>query len=357
MSGFLHATNWKVLYGINLGNNTVESAVDEAVYVSNSFGNQLYGFEIGNEPENFATRGISPPPYSPADYLAEWERFAKAIRARLPNVVLTGPASANLKYVNPFAADEASLASLLTLHYYRGRGINPTSTLAMLLAPNPALSTRLAGVRDSAVHMSRGYRVAECNSFSDGGVLGASDVFGSALWAIDFLFQLAQAQSTGANFEGGGFGDAKDDYAPLTDNGAGQVTSIRPIFYGIQLFSMMANGTLMNTQVTMPKTTAPNTTFSAYAVAQAKNTAVVLNNKDTVNSVSTTVVFGRSFQKVSTYLLTAPSLESITGVTFGGAPINPDGSWGPASDTVDSQLDHQVTVTVPPGSALLVRTE
>jgi hypothetical protein len=352
LAGFLEATDWKILYGINLGRNTVASAVDEAAYVSQALGDHLYGFEIGNEPENFAANGIRPAGYDFADYQADWEPYAKAIRARLPNALLTGPASANMKFINPFSSTDASLASLLTLHYYRGRGIYPTSTLAELLAPNPDLTARLATTRNLALSglMSRGYRVAECNSFSDSGVPGASNAFGSALWAIDFLFQLAQAQTTGANFHGGG--DLASGYTPIADDNLGSVVSVRPVFYGIQLFSMMANGVLMDTEVSVP-----SSTFSAYAVANPTSSSVVLNNKDTVDTVSATLIFGRNVRMVSTYLLTAPSLESTSQVTFGGAPINSDGSWTPESNTVYSVLDHDVTVNVPPGSAMLIQTE
>jgi len=352
LAGFLGVTDWKILYGINLGRNTVASAVDEAAYVSQALGDHLYGFEIGNEPENFAANGIRRAGYDFADYQADWEPYAKAIRARLPNALLTGPASANMRFINPFSTTDASLASLLTLHYYRGRGIDPASTLAELIAPNPALDTRLATMRNLALAgpMSRGYRVAECNSFSDSGVPGASDAFGSALWAIDFLFQLAQDQSTGANFHGGG--DLAGGYTPIADNNLGRVVSVNPIFYGIQLFSMMAHGVLMDTEVSVP-----TSTFSAYAVSNPITSAVVLNNKDTADNVAATVVFGREVQRVSTYLLTAPSLESASQVTFGGVPINSDGSWTPESKTVLSVLGHNVTVTVPPGSAMLIQTE
>ncbi len=352
LSGFLQETDWKILYGINLGRNTVGSAADEAEYVSKVLGDHLYGFEIGNEPENFASLGVRPATYSYLDYRTEWEAYAKAILARVPNAVLTGAASANMKFINPFSTGQSSLASLLTLHYYRGRGLDPSSTLAELIAPNPALDTRLATMRALALNgpMSRGYRVAECNSFSDSGVPGASDAFGSALWAIDFLFQLAQDQSTGANFHGGG--DLAGGYTPIADDNLGKVVYVNPLFYGIQLFSMMAHGVLMDTVVT-----APISTFSAYAVSNPTTSSVVLNNKDTADTVAATVVFGRQVQSVSTYLLTAPSLASTSRVTFGGVPINSNGSWSPESKTVLSVLGHNVTVTVPPGSAMLIQTQ
>ena len=46
----------------------------------------------------------------------------------------------------------------------------------------------------------RGYRLSECNSFYNGGASGVSDAYGTALWAIDFLFLNAQYGSAGTNF-------------------------------------------------------------------------------------------------------------------------------------------------------------
>ena len=65
-----------------------------------------------------------------------------------------------------------------------------------------------------------------------------SDAFGTALWAIDFLFTNAQNGSTGANFHGGGDGTG---YTPIADDN-GNVVGARPLFYGIFLFARRGRG-------------------------------------------------------------------------------------------------------------------
>jgi hypothetical protein len=189
-------------------------------------------------------------------------------------------------------------------------------------------------------------------------VAGVSNAFSSALWAIDFLFQLAQAQTVGANFNGGG--NAAEGYSPIADDGLGHVVDVRPIFYGVQLFSMMAHGKLMDAKVSMDTS---SSAFSAYAVEQGNGqTAVVLNNKDSIHGVNVEVLMTKSYSQIATTLLTAPSLEATDQVTLAGATISPDGSWNPESSIGVSLQDQDpsngvVSVTVPPASAVLIQTE
>jgi hypothetical protein len=52
--------------------------------------------------------------------------------------------------------------------------------------------------------------------------------------------------------------------------------------------------------------------------------------------------------------LTGPSLYSTSGFTLGGATINPDGSWNGGVQAVLSVTNGQLTVYVPPTSAILL---
>ncbi|HKD73906.1 MAG TPA: hypothetical protein VKB76_00370, partial [Ktedonobacterales bacterium] len=49
-AAFIHATGWKVLYGINLKTNSPANATSEAQFASQALGSNLLAFEIGNEP-------------------------------------------------------------------------------------------------------------------------------------------------------------------------------------------------------------------------------------------------------------------------------------------------------------------
>ena len=51
LAGFLKATGWKLIYGLNFGNSTPERAAREAAYVARAIGDRLEYFQIGNEPD------------------------------------------------------------------------------------------------------------------------------------------------------------------------------------------------------------------------------------------------------------------------------------------------------------------
>ena len=81
-----------------------------------------------------------------------------------------------------------------------------TSTIDLLLSPDPDLAQILTALKEAAStnQITRGYRMAEANSFYNGGAPGISDAFGTALWALEFCFTLAENGATGVNFHGGG---------------------------------------------------------------------------------------------------------------------------------------------------------
>lgn len=340
LAGFAKATGWKVLYGVNYKTSTPAAAAQEAKYAAKALGSNLYAFEIGNEPDIYKI--------SVATFEKGWEIFDAAILASVPNAVLSGPASAYnfANFTVPFAKVEASHIALLTQHYYRGNGLSPTSTMDVLLSPNPKLIAELNTLATTAHtdHIARGFRLTEANSFYHGGAPGVSNAFGSALWAIDFLFQNAMNGSSGINFHGGGA-----SYSPLNDKN-GTITGVQPLYYGMYLFSMAANGTLMNANIN-----SSNVALSAYAVKGVNgSTFVILNNKDKTQTFDVTMIFPTAFTQGKAILLTGPSLTSTSGITLGGAAIATNGSWSPTVKIPVVLSGDKGTISIPPGSAELI---
>ena len=56
LRGFLDATGWSCLYGLNLGQGTKENAAAEAAAAQRILGPRLLAFQIGNEPDSFRNR-------------------------------------------------------------------------------------------------------------------------------------------------------------------------------------------------------------------------------------------------------------------------------------------------------------
>ena len=139
------------------------------------------------------------------------------------------------------------------------------------------------------------------------------NAFGSALWAIDFLFDNAENGSGGVNFHGGGAGQDGASpfmYTPI-DEVNGVVTGAAPIFYGMLLVASAGTGNVLATMAD-----ASNLNFTAYAISLPDgSTNVVLDNKDTTNAVQASVNIGKAATAASGVFLNGPSLLATSGVT------------------------------------------
>jgi hypothetical protein len=351
LAAFAQASGWSVIYGINMAKNTIANSVDEATYAASKLGSLLLGFEIGNEPDLYASNGDRATTYAFADFDTEWQAIAAAIRQALPASVLTGPAAAyNVSgYTVPFAHANAAELALLTQHYYRANGQDASSTLALLLQPDPALLKNLQLLSSAANALPLGFRMGECNSFYNGGAPNVSDGYGTALWSLDYMFSCALAQCRGVNFHGGGNGTG---YTPIADSN-GAVVEARPVFYGMTMFAQLAQGHAVPATVTLGQ----SVNFTAYGVARTDGgTNVLLVNKDPAITVIAAVDAGATVRAMVPLALTGPGLSATTGLLLGDVGIGADGTWSPQKASPLAAANGQLTVNVAPLSALLLQS-
>jgi hypothetical protein len=372
LAAVLKAANWQILYGIQLVNNTPANAASEAAVAAQEFGSSLLGFEIGNEPDQYANAVYGNPVepqlagYTWADYISttpvydsngnllpSWPAFASAIESAAPNAPLTGPTGTFSWAINFAGTSQASEISLLTRHYYALPPLmSPPPTVSQLLTPDPRVATQFPQLAQAAAgaNIPGGYRISECNSVAGASVPGVTNSFGAALWTIDFLFQNAVYSSSGVNFNGGG--SDQTSYSPIYDDGT-NVTGIGPDYYGLlAAYSLLRPGAkLMTTQVTP----AP-TTFSAYAVQRTNGTTwFILSNKDPNNDITVSVTRPGSSTAANSLLLTAPSLTATSGIQLGGSSVGINGSWSAASNPSLNMVGTSAVVTIPAGSAQIVQ--
>ena len=357
LAGFLDALpgNVSVIYGINFLHNTPDNVEAEGVYVASKLGSRLYGFEIGNEPEFYYS------PWNYTTFITRWRLEAAALTNHVAGWAVTNGGNGWVlvgadagqgqlaAITDPFANDLSGRVSLLTQHYYRVGGGQPSDTMQTILSPDPSLVTLSANIASAAFsgNIARGARISECASSSAGGTLDVSDVYGSALWSLDFMGTAALNSLAGVNFHGGGF----SPYSPIGDDGHGNVISVHGEFYGLEMFSLIPPGT------TVPATISPTPSinFTAYGVHSANGgTSALLNNKEVNDTVNATVTVGAGVGSVLMIELTSPNLYANQGYTLDGAPINIDGSWTGSAPSVLSVSGGQVTVSVPPISAVLL---
>jgi hypothetical protein len=241
---------------------------------------------------------------------------------------------------------------LLTQHYYRGNGQLASSTVTELLTPDSNLDTELDALDNAAkgANIPGGYRLSECNSYYNGGAPNESDAFGTALWAIDFLFQNAAHGSSGVNLHGGGNGPG---YTPIADSN-GAVVGARPELYGVLLFALAGQGTLYKTTVSVSE----DLNVTAYAVGAADgSTNVIVVSKDANSGVRATIDVGVPIATAGVTYLQGPSLDATTGITLGGAAIEPSGTFSPSGPIPLAVSGTTVTVDVPAASAALIHVK
>jgi hypothetical protein len=351
LGSFLEVTGWKLIWGLNLGKGTVEDAVEEAKAVIAATGPNLFAFEIGNEPDLFPHREIHRKTgYSYEDYLLEYRRFRDALRKSIPRITFAGPDVAiATSWVSRFARDEGRDLKLLTHHYYR-EGQNPNSTIDKLLHPDPKLAPVLSELQAASKYCGVPYRICETNSFSGGGKPGVSDRFASALWVLDFMYKLATAQCGGVNMETGvnqlGF---ISSYSPIGDDEHGHFEAA-PEFYGMLAFAHGIDGELLETQFR-----AGNSNLDGYATLKRdKRLCITLINKEPDLDVGVTIERMIHFRIGSVLRLSAPSLESKTGVTLGRAMVKTDGTWRASSEEKIKASDGKIVLRLPAASAAVL---
>jgi autotransporter-associated beta strand protein len=349
---------WRVIYGINMSVNNPTNCAAEAAYAAQALGPSLLGFEIGNEVDEYANNGIRASTYTYSQFLSQWQALAAAITNTVPGWAitnggsgwtLTGPVSAynTAGYTVPFASAEAGAISMVTQHYYRGDGELPGATMALLLSPDTTLPGTVSTIASaaSAAGLPLGYRTDECNSYYGGGSANVSDTYGTALWSLDYMFTSAINGCQGVNFHGGG---NTAIYTPIFDSGT-NVIEARPVFYGLKLFSLLPPGQVLPAAVSLGS----SINFTAYGVREDSGAiCAVLNNKETNDSVQVSLNLGSIVTAAQMIELTGTNLASTNGYTIGGATINPDGSWAGGVQSVLSAANGQLTVTVPPMTAV-----
>lgn len=349
LAEFSKAINWRVIFGLNLGHYNPEAAADEAFYVENRLGSSLYALQSGNEPDVF-NHSKRPVTYGCSDYQKEWESYLSSVRSLAPKARFAGPDidPFNPAWLESFAKNEHQHVVLLDGHYYStGPASDAAITYHDLLKPNPRLNSYLVQLNKISAKYRLPYRISEGNSVWGRGKPGVSDVFASALWALDFMWSVAENNGRGVNFHGGMQHFA---YSPIAvENGA---FVPRPEYYAMLAFKYGGvGGTVIPATIEDPR---DYNNCTAYACANANNTyTVTLINKEDAKNFAFTIQLNKTASTIQVDRLIAPSITSKTDVTFAGSAVSTDGTFTPSSEehTVNNK---NFVVYVPAGSAAVV---
>jgi hypothetical protein len=317
--------------------------------VANVTGPRLLAFQIGNEPDGFGRwRHVRPANYDCDAFLGEWRQLYKAIRARLPDAPFAGPAIAvENAWIRPFIEAAGDSLVLVTRHHYAdGPAGAPHVSIENLLSAAPRVDAMLAEVLALKKETGLPFRIGETNSIFNEGQPGVSDSFASALWGVEYMFQLAEAGAEGLNFHTGNF----KAYTPVGPSRAGRYAA-RPLYYGIMLFKeMVRNAVLVPTQVI-----APGINLAVFATRASSGTVrVCVINKDLANAARVKIDVGPGLKPISALWLTAPSVGAMGAVRLGGCAVDDFGQWSPRTPKALSLTD-QSLAPVPAASAVMLR--
>jgi hypothetical protein len=349
LCGFLDVVGWTAIWSVNFGRGRLEQALVEVRAVKEALGDRLLAIELGNEVENYG-RGAEPlrkPPYTFAEFRAEYDRWRSAILAADPSLSFAAPDTAgSVEWVEQMAADAHGDVQLLTTHYYRGG--QKQATLDQLMSPDPGLTAKLERLHRASMRSGVPWRMCETNSFFGGGRPGLSDTFAAALWTLDYMLLLAQSGCAGVNIETGfnqlGF---LSSYSPIRNDNAGQCTA-GASYYGMLAFAIArgANSGVFPLQSGLAPKEA-----SFYALGQAGGIqCVVLINK-TLDQPIRVSLSDVPLHNASSMRLAAPNPASKVDITLGGTRVDATGKWSPMeAEPVTRE------VLLPPCSAVIVHS-
>ena len=408
---FAATTGVKVVYTLRLLNPTATPVnnlqavnAQAAAYIWSHYRDNVSSFAIGNEPDwhtyhSWEGRQNDPTIFETVantagsaypSYLAHWRSFADAVRAAAPGAPVSGPDlgaydtstftpdPTGMSWTRRLATDEQHTGRVaeVSQHYYAGGSVETktgTTTAAQAISnmlsaqwvtaskigtdlppgnpytPYPwLLANNLAPVIQAGLR----YRLTESNDYLVG-VLGASDNYASALWALDHLHWWAANGCSGVNFHNKQWLNT----ATIVPNPNGPGYVIRPKGYGIKAFTLGSAGQVKPVQIQNPN----GINLTAYCVGAGGEDYVTIINKahgaNSPDAAVTIVAPGPAVQGAQVMTLAGAQRGDAQGttVTLGGATITGDAPWNDTWDTVSVAPGSKISLTVEATTAAIVK--
>jgi hypothetical protein len=382
LRGFLDATGWTCIYGLNFGTGSPERDAEEAAYVAKALGPKLVYFQIGNEPDFYKDPNnlLRPVGWDFPDYLNEWTAIAEAIITRVPDAKFGGPdVGSSADWVVRFAKEArkrlGSRLIGLSGHYYaEGPPNAPGVGIANLLKTDPRIAERMDEIIPAARAAGLSFRMTEGNSCYRGGQPDMSNALASALWGGDYMLDMAARGCKAINFHGGtgaqigaSVGDklpgVRNDadrevarlgtfYSPFAGNRA-EGFSARPLFHAMMLVERFAGSTLVANSFAPAGANA-----TAYTARAADGYRIAVFNKDAARDLKITVDLAGKARRAKLWRLTGPALDATKGITLAGAEVHHgDAAWAPKAEESVPVHGSAFAMSVPRASAALVFVE
>jgi hypothetical protein len=370
------ATNARLVLGVNLAADDPQIAGAEARALVQGVGrHSIDALEVGNEPDLYRINPWYDLPDSSGGETAVYRRdgdypvndFLTDLnhwRAILPGLPLAAGALAALRWlpnVDAVAGADADV-STVTVHRYplSACTTSPTNpsfpSMANLLSPaaTEGLAAPIAPFANAIHAEHRTIRVDELNSASCEGEPGVSNTFGSALWMLNELFDMAAAGVDGVNVHT----LPGATYAPFsfTETDGHWSGEVHPLYYGMLLFASAfpVGAHLLNVT---DSSSADGGDVKAYSTVTANGQVrTTILNEDASADAEVQLTLPSSGD-LTEETLTAPSLDATGGISLGGQSFGDPTSTGtltaPSTSTISS-INGSYDVPVPAASAVLL---
>ncbi|KAF7192882.1 Beta-glucuronidase, partial [Pseudocercospora fuligena] len=357
------------IHGFNLKANTSENhaaLLESAKYACHSLGDQLYAWELGNEPDLYHVLAARPTSYDEIAYVAEWHNLTRAIEstveAACPNLEVNeragwyapsfaaAPALSTLDQVVAWDEGLNSDESLkeYAAHHYQAVATDPGITLRGTLMNHTATIASVDYLLNisSLVHGSTAHPyprdlpfiLGEGNSLARQGRPGLSNTFGAALWGVDANLLLASHNVSrfhmhqGTNYR-------YQSWQPFETNRATKGT--KPPYYGnIAVAAFLGDLTKSADRpqvINLPQSSETRAAYAAYVHGKLRK--IMLLNLQDYNSTAENEYMdssqprgSQSFElqlprsisgrSVKLQRLIANGSDAISGVTFDGYSFN-----------------------------------
>jgi len=365
----VEAAGWRMILGLNLKQNSPRWALSEVTQgiAKQIPADEILGLELGNEPSLFAGTPARPKDYSPADYVKDASAYIRAFRAN--------PVARKYNFVAPAdccgwnnANDLGTILKgigpdlkLVSIHNYTTSTCGQKNVTATeLLSPTRMkkfddLSKKLAAV---ARQNNLPIALAETNSASCGGMAGVSNAFTSAVWGLDYMFNIARDGYRNINFHfsyrtGGSAYNPVQTFSWKAGGKEHYRNVAQPLYYAMYMFARYASGDHL-----LPASVDSKANITAFATTPGPGAEVhvFVINEDEKASGPVTVHVAGSAGSGTLLMLKAPSLGSMAdGVRYGGKQFDTAGHIGvPITTSVPAEGNGNYTFTLPNASAAVL---
>lgn len=365
------AAGWKMTLGLNLKQNSPRWALSEVTQgVAKEIpASDILGFEIGNEPGGYSSwshaRSKS---YSLQDYIQNVLAYIHAFKANpvARKYGYVGPAGPSGKWQNPHDLNIilnglGKYLRLVSIHNYTTTTCGQRNvTPAELLSPErmqhfDELSRKFVAV---AHEHNLPIGLLETNSASCGGMAGVSNGFASAVWGLDYMFNVAKVGYDHINFhfsyrKGGSAYNPVQTFGWKVGNKEHYRNVAQPLYYAMYMFAKNASGEHL-----LPASITTKSHITSFATTSCSSCAVhvFVINEDGKASGPVDVHLSGTAGTASLLLLKARSLESLAAdVHYGGRQFDSEGHiQAPETTSIKPGAKGDYRFTLPNASAAVL---